>query len=90
MALEETENGFSGGEQGDSEAALKASVLGGFSHIDETKTLISSLPEVHADMLTRELTTERFAGKTLHPASAFKSICFFCLHYFFPNLLPQG
>lgn len=81
MALEETDSGCLGGEQGDSEAALKASVLGGFSHIDETKRLISSLAEVHAQMLTRELTTERFGGKTLHPASAFKSICLFCLHY---------
>lgn len=56
------ENGCSGDEQGDSEVALKASVLGGFSHIDETKTLISSLLEVHAETLPRELTTERFGG----------------------------
>lgn len=82
MALAETENGCSGGEQEDSEAALKASVLGGFSHIDETKTLISSLLEVHAEMLTRELTTERFGGKTFHSESAFKSICLICVHYF--------
>lgn len=73
MALAETENGFSGGEQGDSEVALKASVLGGFSHIDETKTLISSLLEVHSEMLTSELTTERFGGKTANPRQAFKA-----------------
>lgn len=81
MALAETENGCSGGEQGDSEVALKASVLGGFSHIDETKTLITSLLEVHSEMLTRELTTERFGGKTANPESAFKA-CLLCFHYF--------
>lgn len=78
MALAETDNG-SGGEQGDSEDALKASVLGGFSHIDETKTLISSLLEVHSEMLTRELATERFGGKTAPHESALKA-CLFCLH----------
>lgn len=83
----ETENGCSAGEQGDSEVVLKASVLGGFNHIDETKTLISSLPEVHSEMLTRELTTERFGGKTFHSESAFKYSCFLII---FPYSLPQG
>lgn len=63
MTLAETENGCSVGEQGDSDVTLKASVLGGFGHIEETKTLISNLPEVHGEMLSRELTIERFGGK---------------------------
>lgn len=69
MALADTEKACSGGEQAGSEVALNASVLGGFSHIDETKALISSLPEVHAEMLSRELATERFGGETFHPES---------------------
>lgn len=85
MALAETENGCSGGEQGDSEVGLKASVLGGFSHIDETKTLISSLLEVHTEMLTRELTTERFGGKTSHPESGLNpyACCAFIIFFLF-------
>lgn len=63
MDLAETDNSCPGGEYGDSDLALKASVLGGFGHIDETKTLISSLPEAHEEMLSRELATERFGGK---------------------------
>lgn len=72
MPLAETEDGCSGGEYGNSDVALKASALGGFSHIDETKALISSLPEVHGEMLTRELATERFGGKAFYPQSDFK------------------
>lgn len=65
MALSETENGCVGGEQGDLDAILKAPVLRGFSHSDEIKALISSLPEVHGEMLTSEQTTEKFRGKTV-------------------------
>ncbi|TNM96804.1 hypothetical protein fugu_014960 [Takifugu bimaculatus] len=62
MDLAETDNSCPGGDNGDSDLAIKASVLGGFGHIDETKKLISSLPEAHEEMLSRELATERFGG----------------------------
>lgn len=65
MALSETENGCSGGEQGESGAIGKAFVLGGFGETDETKTLISSLPEVHGETMAKECTIERFLGKTV-------------------------
>lgn len=71
MALAETDNSCPGDEYGDSDLALKASVLGGFGHIDETKKLISSLPEAHEEMLSRELATERFGGKALSPRISF-------------------
>lgn len=64
MALLETENGCSGGEQGESDAIAKAFVLGGFGETDETKALISSLPEVHGETKGTEYTIERFLGKT--------------------------
>ncbi|XP_030591993.1 tubulin-specific chaperone D isoform X1 [Archocentrus centrarchus] len=61
MALSETENGCSGGEGGEeADAIVKTCVLGSFSERGETKALISSLPEVHADLKIRESTTERF------------------------------
>lgn len=67
MALLERENGV---ERGELDAVVKASVLGAFGEIDETKALISSLPEVHGETLRRECTTERFLGMavihTLH------------------------
>lgn len=71
MALAETDNSCPGGECGDSDLALKASVLGGFGHIDETKKLIISLPEVHEEMLSRELAIERFGGKAFPPRISF-------------------
>lgn len=52
-------------ELGESDAIVEASLLGGFSEIDETKAIISSLPEVHGDSLTRERITERFRGETV-------------------------
>lgn len=61
MALPDVENG----EQGEPGIAGKESLLGGFSETDETKELISSLPEVHKEALTRERTIERFLGKTV-------------------------
>ncbi|KAG8006910.1 Tubulin-specific chaperone D [Nibea albiflora] len=60
MALSETESGCSGGEGGESDAIVEASLLGGFSESSETRALISSLPEVHGDPLTSESATERF------------------------------
>eukprot|EP00066_Takifugu_rubripes_P002691 XP_003964773.1 PREDICTED: tubulin-specific chaperone D [Takifugu rubripes] len=62
MDLAGTDNSCPDGDNGDSDLAIKASVLGGFGHIDETKKLISSLPEAHEEMLSRELATERFGG----------------------------
>lgn len=71
MALAEANNSRPGDEHGDSDVVLKASVLGGFGHIDETKALISSLPEVHGEMLTTELAAERFGGKAPPPRVIF-------------------
>lgn len=40
-----------------------AYVLVAFSEIEETKAILSSLPEVHGDAVARERTTERFHGE---------------------------
>lgn len=58
MALSET-----GGEAGEPETIVKASVLGGFSETAETKALLSILPEIHGNVVTSESTTERFLGE---------------------------
>ncbi|XP_045891723.1 tubulin-specific chaperone D [Micropterus dolomieu] len=60
MALSETENGGCGGEGGESDAIVTTFVLGGFSESGETRALLSSLPEVHGDMVTSEATTQKF------------------------------
>uniref|UniRef100_A0A3Q3WQ25 Tubulin-specific chaperone D n=1 Tax=Mola mola TaxID=94237 RepID=A0A3Q3WQ25_MOLML len=60
MVLSEKDNRASDGEQGESEPVVKACVLGGFSHTQEAKGLICSLPEVHGDGLTRERSAESF------------------------------
>lgn len=39
-------------------------VLVVFSEIEETKAILSSLPEVHGDAVGSERTTERFHGET--------------------------
>lgn len=41
-----------------------AYVLVAFSEIEETKAILSSLPEVHEDAVAMERTTERFHGET--------------------------
>lgn len=65
MALSETENGCLGGEGGEPDVIVKASVLGGFSESDETRALISSLPVVHGETVTSEAATQRFLGETV-------------------------
>ncbi|XP_070778789.1 tubulin-specific chaperone D [Enoplosus armatus] len=60
MALSETEGGCSGGEGGDSDVIVQSFVLGGFSESGETRALISSLVEVHGDMVTSESATQKF------------------------------
>uniref|UniRef100_A0A672ZUY0 Tubulin folding cofactor D n=1 Tax=Sphaeramia orbicularis TaxID=375764 RepID=A0A672ZUY0_9TELE len=60
MALTETDNGSSGGDGGESDIIVKTCVLGGFSESDETRALISSLPEVQGDMVSTESVTQRF------------------------------
>uniref|UniRef100_A0A7N6AQK4 Tubulin-specific chaperone D n=1 Tax=Anabas testudineus TaxID=64144 RepID=A0A7N6AQK4_ANATE len=60
MALTETENGLSGGEEGESDVIVNTCVLGGFSESSETRALLSSLPEVHGAAATSESTTQRF------------------------------
>uniref|UniRef100_A0A672ZPE7 Tubulin-specific chaperone D n=1 Tax=Sphaeramia orbicularis TaxID=375764 RepID=A0A672ZPE7_9TELE len=56
----ETDNGSSGGDGGESDIIVKTCVLGGFSESDETRALISSLPEVQGDMVSTESVTQRF------------------------------
>uniref|UniRef100_A0A3Q2PHB4 Tubulin-specific chaperone D n=1 Tax=Fundulus heteroclitus TaxID=8078 RepID=A0A3Q2PHB4_FUNHE len=51
---------FLGGEEEEADAIVKTCVLGGFSESGETKTLISSLPEVHGDQRAREGAMEKF------------------------------
>lgn len=64
MASSETENGCERGEGDESDVIVQTCVLGGFSESGETRALISSLPEVHGDMVTTESTTQRFLGKS--------------------------
>ncbi|KAK7939149.1 hypothetical protein WMY93_002475 [Mugilogobius chulae] len=47
-------------EGGESDILAKACLLGGFSDSEETKTLISSLSEVHEDLVATEVTLQRF------------------------------
>lgn len=56
MALSETENDCSA----ESDAIVKASVLGGFSEGKETRAIISSLPKIFGDEVASVSTTERF------------------------------
>lgn len=66
MALSEPENGCSGGEGGEeADAIVQTCVLGSFSERGETRALISSLPEVHADQTARESTIQKFLGETV-------------------------
>ncbi|XP_054462818.1 tubulin-specific chaperone D [Anoplopoma fimbria] len=58
MTLMETEDGCPGGEGG--EAIVQTCVLGGFSESSETRALLSSLQEAHADIVTVESATQRF------------------------------
>uniref|UniRef100_A0A3Q2PHZ6 Tubulin-specific chaperone D n=1 Tax=Fundulus heteroclitus TaxID=8078 RepID=A0A3Q2PHZ6_FUNHE len=62
MAFMEAENDNTGGggEEEEADAIVKTCVLGGFSESGETKTLISSLPEVHGDQRAREGAMEKF------------------------------
>lgn len=61
MALSEPENGCSGGDEGDS--IVRTSVLGGFSESGEIRALMSSLSEVHGDMVSRESAIQKFLGE---------------------------
>ncbi|KAF6727713.1 Tubulin-specific chaperone D [Oryzias melastigma] len=61
MALMEVENGASsGGEEVDTDIIAKTCVLGGFSEANETRNIISSLPEVHGEQRATEHVTQRF------------------------------
>lgn len=71
MDLSETENNFpGGGEEEEVDAIVKTCVLGGFSEVDETKTLIGSLPENHEDK-QGELAIQNFKGAA-NESKAFK------------------
>ncbi|TNN71512.1 Tubulin-specific chaperone D [Liparis tanakae] len=57
MALSETENGSSGDG---ADSIVQTCALGGFSESSETRALLSSLLEVHADIGRVESTTQKF------------------------------
>ncbi|KAL6103026.1 tbcd [Pungitius sinensis] len=58
MALSEPESGCSAGEGG--ESIVNTCVLGGFSESSETRELLSSLLEVHDEIVAVEFATQRF------------------------------
>uniref|UniRef100_A0A8C7XE32 Tubulin-specific chaperone D n=1 Tax=Oryzias sinensis TaxID=183150 RepID=A0A8C7XE32_9TELE len=61
MGLMEVENGASaGGDDVDADIIAKTCLLGGFSEANETRSILSSLPEVHGDQRTTEHVTQRF------------------------------
>lgn len=67
MAVAETENAMQsngGDEEGEADVITKSCVLGAFGESDETRNLISSLPEVHGSTTTTEAATERFLRET--------------------------
>jgi len=47
------------------ELVAQACVLSEFSENDETRAIISSLPDIHHDTVSRETTIEKFLGKTV-------------------------
>lgn len=63
MALTEEDNGCTEGEGGESETMVKTCVLVGFSECAEAKALISSLSEVHSDLVATEVTMQKFLGE---------------------------
>ncbi|KAJ7989966.1 hypothetical protein DPEC_G00309950 [Dallia pectoralis] len=60
MAQTDMDTGEDGGGGAEPEVVAHASVLGGFTESTEVQALISSLPEVHEKLTTRELAFERF------------------------------
>ncbi|KAM4531066.1 tubulin-specific chaperone D [Odontesthes bonariensis] len=60
MALTDSENGFSGREEGETEAIVETCVMGAFREKSEISSLISSLSEIHGDLAESESTTQRF------------------------------
>uniref|UniRef100_A0A6Q2WXQ2 Tubulin-specific chaperone D n=1 Tax=Esox lucius TaxID=8010 RepID=A0A6Q2WXQ2_ESOLU len=60
MAQTDMDSGDEGGGGGEPEVIVQASVLGGFTESTEVQALISSLPEVHQKMVTRESAIQRF------------------------------
>lgn len=61
----------------DAEALAQACVLSEFTESTETRALISSLPDIHHDTVSREATIEKFVGKNMS----------LCLIQFNSNLL---
>ncbi len=65
------------------ELVAQACVLSEFSENDETRAIISSLPDIHHDTVSRETTIEKFLGKTVSCIRICLSVClsvlFVCL-----------
>lgn len=70
MVLSEAEGGCSTGEGG--ESIVNACVLGGFSESSETRDLLSSLLEIHGDIVAVEFATQRFLGEMIKPQTPAK------------------
>ncbi len=60
------------------ELVAQACVLSEFSENDETRAIISSLPDIHHDTVSRETTIEKFLGKTVS-CTLYESVCLSCL-----------
>ncbi|KAL0993545.1 hypothetical protein UPYG_G00109500 [Umbra pygmaea] len=60
MAQTDMDTCEDGGDSAEPEMIAQASVLGGFSESIEVRLLITSLPEVHENTVTREIALERF------------------------------
>lgn len=50
----------------DSDVMSQTCVLSEFSECAEVRAVISSLPDIHHDLVRRENTFEKFVGKSLH------------------------
>ncbi|XP_068193131.1 tubulin-specific chaperone D [Antennarius striatus] len=59
MVLDESEKQNSGGEEGESDAIVKGCLLDGFSDMEDTRALISSLPTFHGDFRSTEVATQK-------------------------------
>lgn len=66
MASSDKDNGWFGGEEeGEEDSIVESCLLSDFSEISETKSLISSLPDVLEDERTTEITIQKFLGSAV-------------------------
>lgn len=67
MASSDKDNGYFGGgeEEGEEDSIVKSCYLSDFSEMNETRSLISSLPDVLEDQRTTEITIQKFLGSAV-------------------------